>query len=406
MKLKLAQSLLIFISVLLAFALVEPFFRANLMRLPLRVQGNIEPCVRPLAQISKKGLFPHDYIAILGDSNAEGMGDWYISADRSKNVPFHSANIIHERTGRDVISLGSSGAAPQRYLVANLPATVMYINKMVRFSIERPADVLVYFYEGNDFSDSFRDLRHRFSPNLDPADIYNDEKMETYLRDVVQKKDLRYKRARNFHFVYNLQAANFVFRVFINIYKYFKDGARLPSHPQIAGVTNKIKLGSEIVPIPDGMHAPALELNDEQLWMGAHVFKKCLQYLMREFPDARYGIVYVPAPMSVYRWASEEVSLQAYEGDKKIFKSAMVYPYSDRICELIAGVAAELRVPFVDTRPRLRSEATRAVLHGPYDWKHLNRRGYELLSEDVLLLLEARAPSTLRKSAGKSAAPK
>lgn len=355
---------------------------------PLRIRESIEPNIRALAQPSKKGYLPKDYVALLGDSYAEGAGDWYIQGDRSKNSPFQPAHVVHAKTGRDVIAFGSSGAGPQRYIVANFPAAYMYMNKLAFLTVEKPTDIIVYFYEGNDLNDCLRDLRRRLSPTLDKAVIYDDEKMEHYLSTIVQKKDRHFKRADRFTWLYNYQAGIFLVRTLVGVYKYFHEGPELPSVDAPLGKVNKIRLGKDVVAIPDEMHSPSLELNDDQIKIGVHVYKKCIQFLMKQFPDARYGILYVPAPLSVYQLASEDVSIQPYEGPNKLFKSAMVRPNSNKIAGLIKNVAKELDIPFVDPRPRLFERGKATILHGPMDWKHLNQRGYELLSEDIILLLE------------------
>ncbi|MCG3205902.1 MAG: hypothetical protein KCHDKBKB_02626 [Elusimicrobia bacterium] len=375
-------------SLVVVFVGLEPIFRLNIMRIPLRAQWNIEPNFRPLSQISKREIIPREYIAILGDSNAEGMGDWYIEADQSRNGPFHSANILHERTGRDVIALGSSGAAPQRYLLGNLPAFYRYINRLMGMKMAAPQDIIVYFFEGNDFSDSLRDLRKRFSPSLDEKMIYDEIVFNKYLREVAQKKDLRYNRASNFHLVYNLQAANFIGRAFINFYKYLKDGPRFPSDPERVGRVNKIIVNGHIRPIPDGMLSPGLDMTDTQRRIGAHVFKSCLALLKSEFPNARFGIVYVPSPSTVYEWHSKMIIIQAYETIKIDYPTGNIPVASEKIFNLIEQVAKDLNVPLVDTRPRLSQLAKTQFVHGPYDWKHLNRAGQEALAEDVIELLE------------------
>ncbi len=364
-------------SMLLTFTAAEPFFRANLQKLNLSMQESLETCVRPLAQISKKGLLPHDYIAIVGDSYAEGAGDWYIQSDRTKHLPFQASHVLHEKTGRDVVTFGSSGTGPLRYVLANLPASYEYINALAFLSFEEPKVIVVYFYEGNDIFDTLKTLRKEFSPTLDPAVVYDERKLNAFL-DNYEKNEPHLKRARNFYALYNLQSAIYVSRSLINFYKYLRNGSEFPSAPQAAG-SLKVMVGGDAVAIPDGLHWPEVDKTDEEIRMGIFVYKKCIERLRKRFPRARYGILYVPAPVSVYRYADDKVS-QHY--------SSLVMPNSEKICAMVRKVAEELGVPFVDTRPRLRMMTQKKILHGPYDWKHFNKEGYEVFAEDLHVLVE------------------
>src|SRR5581483_8061276 len=84
-------------------------FRPFLDRLPIRWHGYLPRALRPLAQSSKSGVIPEDYAALLGDSYAEGFGDWFAEADALSNGPYGSQHLLHRLTGRDVVSLGQSG---------------------------------------------------------------------------------------------------------------------------------------------------------------------------------------------------------------------------------------------------------------------------------------------------------
>jgi len=115
---------LVIASLLLTYLILELIiFPRIITHTTLRLDDTLGP-QRLLAQISKQGTEPEDYIAIFGDSYAQGLGDWLVTADSDKNLPFHSAHIINQQTGRDVISFGQGGSdsiqgyilLPYRYL--------------------------------------------------------------------------------------------------------------------------------------------------------------------------------------------------------------------------------------------------------------------------------------------------
>src|ERR1041385_7990169 len=61
-------------------------FRFLLPHLSLNLHPHFPDIAEVLAQTSKAGTAPHDYIALLGDSYAEGQGDGLLAAggDRSE----------------------------------------------------------------------------------------------------------------------------------------------------------------------------------------------------------------------------------------------------------------------------------------------------------------------------------
>ena len=67
---------LLLATLFLMLVLGEWLFPKILGKLPLRLYGSIDKNIRILAQSSKKGTLPHEYIAIVGDSYAVGASDW------------------------------------------------------------------------------------------------------------------------------------------------------------------------------------------------------------------------------------------------------------------------------------------------------------------------------------------
>ena len=99
-----------------------------------------------------------DYIALTGDSYAQGLGDWLHSLDPLGNGAFGSAHVIHELSGRDVITLGYGGAGSIGSLVMRPLEFLAGVDRRRRLH-PRPPDLLIaYFYEGNDLLDTLLEL--------------------------------------------------------------------------------------------------------------------------------------------------------------------------------------------------------------------------------------------------------
>ena len=90
---------------------------------------------------------------------------------------------------------------------------------------------------------------------------------------------------------------------------------------------------------------------------------------------------YIPSVMTVYDWL-EPVQIQTYHTSAIMWTSNTVNAARNRL--LVGRVAALCQQPscrLCDASAYLRAEAQRALLHGPRDWKHLNRAGNEALAQ-------------------------
>src|SRR5690348_15828647 len=101
MRRAIPNTLLILAAVLAGYVMLEyVLFRVMLPFVPLDIQTKIPELADVLTQTSKSNYLPRNYVALLGDSYAEGLGDWLLENGSKRNGPFHSAHIIHEQTGR------------------------------------------------------------------------------------------------------------------------------------------------------------------------------------------------------------------------------------------------------------------------------------------------------------------
>jgi len=149
-----ANALLFTASVLSGYVMMEyALFRVMLPVAPIDIQSRFPAVAEILTQTSKSAYLPRDYIALLGDSYAEGYGDWLQEVGSKRKGPFHSADIIHQQTGRDVVSFGIGGAGSAEAMVKQ-PALIFPSSSCSIFpAIEPPRQMFVYFYEGNDIED-------------------------------------------------------------------------------------------------------------------------------------------------------------------------------------------------------------------------------------------------------------
>ena len=89
----LANLTLVVVSTLIGFFVIELlFFRLVLPTMPAHLRPHLSGTAGVLAQSSKAAFVPNDYIALLGDSYAEGFGDWQLSLGEDESPDSREAS--------------------------------------------------------------------------------------------------------------------------------------------------------------------------------------------------------------------------------------------------------------------------------------------------------------------------
>jgi hypothetical protein len=393
------NALLVLTSFAFTVAVIELATSLYLVRLlPLKLHAALPRGVRVLAQSSKRGVVPRDYVAILGDSYAQGSGDWLLEVDQNANPPFHSAHVLHERSGRDVVSFGASGAGSLRALVTEPVAGLRYLDRLPLLRPGPPSDILVYFYEGNDLVDNALDIRLRYQNRYDPARLRDRSYFRSFIEQAaIAETPIGRDAAQVFPWDDLILVRTVIRMVGATLLHGWPEPRPTTWTP---GRVNRAWIAGRQQAIPDGLQSPALELDDAEIELGEYVFGESLNYLRAAFPTARIGVVYLPSPLSSYRLASDEVVYQAqidddgdgqYEDHQGTAPAALVARRSDAICAAVRAFAEREGVGFRDARLALWPQAAAQAIHGPRDWKHFNRVGHEALAGVDQQLLDALA---------------
>src|SRR5262249_38039112 len=148
------NAMIVIVSLLIGYASLElAVFRVLLPFMPSDIRPVLPEPAAVLTQHSKHDYLPNDYVALLGDSYAEGRGDWALQSNGDRGKPFHSADIIRAASGRDVVSFARGGAGSAEAIVLRPARTLPTSHCMLFPKIEMPREIFVYFYEGNDIED-------------------------------------------------------------------------------------------------------------------------------------------------------------------------------------------------------------------------------------------------------------
>ncbi len=387
MKIKFNNFILVFVSILITYSAIEFLvFRHVIRHLPLNKHLFLPKPVRILAQSSKHDIVPRkDYIAIFGDSYAMGYGDWLMEADPKKNSPFNSAHVLHDLTGKDVVSFGQSGRGSLGGFVIEPIKKFKYINNLWLFELSKPGIVCLYFYEGNDLEDNLEYIRRKYRGEYDYTKIYDQDYFRMFIDGSVQKATL-------FNFF-----KNFIFGRFIqtmlseNIERLFsrKNESEPPEDSiefDYSEETNRAAVGEKELVLPSSLQGPALGLDSEQMKLALYVLDQSLKYIRGYFKESRFAVVYIPSVLSSYTIVSEAV--QGSKSGDRIFSTEEMFENSGLIAEKVRSMATKNGMQFIDTRADIRKAARRKLVHGPHDWKHLNRLGYHVLARSIFEKLD------------------
>lgn len=374
-------------SVLLAYLVFElALFPRILPELSLDKQEYLHREARILAQSSKNGSTPEPgYVAILGDSYALGMGEWLLDASPSGRPDYASAHVLHHLTGRGVVSFGRAGAGSMDGILVQPLASLHFLRSLWRFSMPDPGAVLVYFYEGNDLTDTMRSVRRRISSAETPG-LADPARARDFVRQVVADETPRPPLFANLlfgHFL--LKAVDKAVNRSVKGVRRAVEGEDEPDGPQPPVRINRATVNGTVLELPNYLQGPALELSDEDVAVALAILDACLDELASrpEFAAAAKTVVYLPAPLSCYDLATDTVHAQRAEPGENRFPARLVRQRGEHIARAVRDAALAHGMDFIDPRPALREAARREFIHGPRDWKHFNREGYTILARAI-----------------------
>jgi len=365
-------------TVVALFGTLEAVFPFALPLLPLNLQPFVTWPFRLLCQSSKKRALPTDYVAILGDSYAQGFGDWLIRSNPWANGPFHSAHVLYGKLGADVLVFGQSGMGSIGGLVRT-PVNDLRIIRY-RFHLDDPVVVLVYFYEGNDLSDNLEELiETRYFRDQIPRPLDHDEFFAWLDREVLKHKPAERSSG-------SLLFSKFVLRLAKNVSDRLHGRQLAPQALDTFSPSNSYNMatvGGSRVQLPGRLQAPELELSADEVAIGLQVFDLSLERAMRALSRSKFFVVYVPSVLSCYGLTGA-VSVRTAWRRAEIYPANAVWARSEDLAERVRLISQEHGVEFIDPRPEIREAASRSLIHGPLDWRHFNRLGYEALAEGII----------------------
>ncbi len=372
------NSSLVIVSTIIGYLILEAiFFRIVLPELRYNVRPFLPETPGALVQTSKSGYAPRNYVAIMGDSYAEGVGDEMLDVGGNEARGFHAAHVIHNLTGRDIVTFGKGGAGSAEAFV-RLPTLAIEGSRCLIFpTIDDPRQILAYFYEGNDIEENLS-FTAKVAGAYGRADAHA---IDTYL-------SAQYGTIGTWHC--HLYLGDNISRMVRFLNEYYLKKAD-PFHTTETS-QNTFVIADQVSAAP-AVLGPALSVEPAGIQAAIDVFDHSLAWLQQRFPHSPITVVYIPSPLATYRLDAPSVTYFMIDDTGYRARAAAaerVAANSDRICNLVREVAARQGTGFLDTRPALRAAAAARPIHGPIDWLHFNHAGYQVFGD----ILARRLPDT------------
>ena len=374
-------------------ALGEWLFPKFIGKLPLRLYGLIDKDLRVLAQSSKKNQMPKDYIALTGDSYAVGAGDWLNEVRKSNffgSPDYSAAHLIHKKTGIDVVSFGQAGAGSFNGIWLEPVTQFLYINSVRGYKLSPPKHILIFFYEGNDIYDNVQFLQDNLAAT----------------GEITQKRIQKFVNAE-FEKVLNRQFNNSIWKnmlftrsILYGASNLYEEWGLSNKQPKIKGLYNKALVNGEKVILPSHLQAPPsfrlhneervagskddiIKLKDNMIKTSVHIFEQSLVRLASFFRHAKIKIIFIPSPVSSYKMVSSHIHFKGHMSVPEALLTTEIEKRHIKLCKTIKRVAANHNFSFINSTKSLKKATSTGFVHGPLDWDHFNKRGYQVLSEDL-----------------------
>ena len=395
-------------TIFLCLLIGELLFPYVLTKIPIKLQGYVDRELLTLAQSSKKSIVPNNYIAIVGDSYAAGVGEWLeheIKTNPYSNPDFASGHILHQELGEDVVSFGSSGVGSILGLVFLPIVNLKSVNSYLAFNMDKPRQILVYFFAGNDIENNIKELDRFYKSKYDLNRVYEENYFQDFLKNEIAENNPFNKKETIFK---NLIFSKFLGRGLINLIaklwaeenlyeKKWKTLTEKQKLYQLNSKTDRLIHPNDLINIAlvdnkkwvfnnrnAGVHE---KLSAEKIHLGAYVFEQSLLFMHKYFEESDISIIYIPSTLSSYRLLTlEENGLKKYKGIRKDYdlRLHLIRQKSKFICKQIERIAKKNKLGFLDAGKYIRRKTKTEILHGSIDQDHFNKKGYTVLSEAII----------------------
>jgi hypothetical protein len=333
------------------------------------------------------------YVAVLGDSVAQGGGDAYLSGKKDYSIIHH----LHNSNNMNYLIFGRAGYGSISS-VSNLVKQYKLSNHSYLFDdLNKPDSILFIFNESFNLHANITEYR-KFKKNNEKINEYVLRRINKnielnnldYLKNSYPILPFLGKFYEYFEIMFNKIASaknieDIKLLVSSRLKKLFGKTVVLNDAPK-NNLTwiNSIKDHSNIKNIRP-IQGAALHLTEDEIKTAIEIFFESLKYIQAWSDDKKIKIVYIPSAISSYMWNEPIVFYYRnnYAGSKTTNNKANNLN-STFIRKQIKNFSINNNIEFLDTTSEVFKNGENLVLHGPLDWGHFNDKGYKVISNFII----------------------
>tara|TARA_B100000575_G_scaffold224657_1_gene185142 strand:- start:8103 stop:9182 length:1080 start_codon:yes stop_codon:yes gene_type:complete len=343
--------LIFLISLLLILTILNSFFiwfsPVIVNNLSINLVNKIDKCYRTFYHTNLEKNYEHSkFTLVMGDSHSEGMGDEFLSNQKNYGL---INKIDTEKNLQEYLIFGRSGYGNiSAYYELN--HCFYFLNKFTSLNLSKKNVNFIdfIFYEGNDLNNNLAEF--------DKFKITND----------------RLNKRKIMFFVP-------LFNLILSIPELIKTSKIFLNKNEIKDI-NIVASEKVTIPLPQ---SAATELNDGQLIKSLEIFATSILKTKKLFPKSEINLLYLPSVATSYPFQGK-IKVQSYKG-KHFFNTTS--DFNNKRSQLIRLKIEQFcntdnNCNFCDSTKKLQETViSEGPIHGPIDWKHLNKIGYESLSK-------------------------
>lgn len=334
------------------------YYSPSILKLmPSNFVRSISPCYRTLFHKQNGSMEYVNYV--FGDSYSEGAGDEFLDNDKEYGIfrklkDAGSTELIFGRGGYG--NIGTLVEFEQCY-----PLLSKYTS--LDTSLTKRYRVTFVFYEGNDLNNNLEEEGREFNET-----IYN-------IRFFFPLYEYTYITMRS---------------VASRIYWKIKNLTK-PKAEELVGDFPVTSSGIQFELYPQ---SAATELSMEDLTKSLSIVSSVLKQIHEQLPAAEnYMLLYLPAVASSYSFENE-LRVRSYTG-RRFFSTTNEFNLQrhNTIVNGLRQLTSNIGWFLCDTTPDILAHTEQGIpVHGPRDWYHFNKIGYDIVANayEVCLNTERR----------------
>ena len=128
------------------------------------------------------------------------------------------------------------------------------------------------------------------------------------------------------------------------------------------------------------------DLSNNQIKLSLEIFFESIMFLKKWEKKDNIKIIFLPSPSTTYEWNNPIKYYPRYSKGNLDYKEITIDENNNNnifLREKIELFSNQYDIEFIDLTNAIKEKAKTNVLHGPIDWVHFNKLGYEFIANNL-----------------------